>query len=160
LGFASSNFHAVIPLLKSLGFLSPDGTPTARYHEYRNTARSARVMGQALKEAYSDLFTIKARPIESDRELIEGKFRSAFNATPITSKLMASTFYALLGLADLSDSTDSESKRKETEEQLKVTIPPAPEKQPEKVTPGPSLHYNIQIHLPATKDVEVYNAIF
>ncbi len=22
------------------------------------------------------------------------------------------------------------------------------------------LHYNIQIHLPATKDVEVYNAIF
>jgi len=160
LGFASSNFHAVIPLLKSLGFLSPDGTPTARYHEYRNTARSARVMGQALKEAYSDLFTIKARPIESDRELIEGKFRSAFNATPITSKLMASTFYALLGLADLTDSTDLESKRKETEEQLKVTIPPTPEKRPEKATSGPSLHYNIQIHLPATKDVEVYNAIF
>jgi hypothetical protein len=45
LGFASSNFHAIIPLLKSLGFLSPDGAPTARYHEYRNTAKSARVMG-------------------------------------------------------------------------------------------------------------------
>jgi hypothetical protein len=25
---------------------------------------------------------------------------------------------------------------------------------------SPSLHYNIQIHLPATKDVEVFNAIF
>ena len=24
----------------------------------------------------------------------------------------------------------------------------------------PTLHYNIQIHLPATKDVEVFNAIF
>ena len=24
----------------------------------------------------------------------------------------------------------------------------------------PSLHYNIEIHLPATKDIEVYNAIF
>jgi hypothetical protein len=24
----------------------------------------------------------------------------------------------------------------------------------------PGLHYNIEIHLPATKDVEVYNAIF
>lgn len=152
LGFASSNFHAVIPLLKSLGFLSPDGTPTSRYHEYRNTARSARVMGQALREAYSDLFTIKARPLESDRELIEGKFRSAFNATPITSKLMASTFYALLGLADLSEPTDRESKKKETEEQLKGTIPPKPEKEPERITSGPSLHYNIQIHLPATRD--------
>jgi len=25
---------------------------------------------------------------------------------------------------------------------------------------APGLHYNIEIHLPATKDVEVYNAIF
>ena len=25
---------------------------------------------------------------------------------------------------------------------------------------GTHLHYNIQIHLPATKDVEVFNAIF
>jgi hypothetical protein len=25
---------------------------------------------------------------------------------------------------------------------------------------SPSLHYNIEIHLPATKDIEVYNAIF
>jgi len=58
-------------------------------------------MGEALKEAYGDLFTIKERPVEADRQLIEGKFRSAHNATPITAKLMASTFYALLGLADL-----------------------------------------------------------
>jgi hypothetical protein len=29
-----------------------------------------------------------------------------------------------------------------------------------KVTHGASLHYNIQIHLPATKDIEVLNAIF
>ena len=39
-GYASSNYRAVIPLLKALGFLSPDGTPTSRYHEYRNTAQS------------------------------------------------------------------------------------------------------------------------
>ncbi|HEX9110318.1 MAG TPA: DUF5343 domain-containing protein, partial [Terriglobales bacterium] len=64
-------------------------------------------MGQALREAYGDLFTISARPTEADRELIEGKFRSVHNATPITAKLMASTFYALLDLADLSDATDT-----------------------------------------------------
>ena len=61
LGFTSSNFRAVLPLLKSLGFLAPDGTPTPRYHEYRNTARSRRVMADALREAYADLFTIKAK---------------------------------------------------------------------------------------------------
>src|SRR5258708_5353815 len=52
LGFTSSNYRAIIPLLKSLGFLTLDGTPTARYHEYRNTARSRRVMGEAIREAY------------------------------------------------------------------------------------------------------------
>ena len=36
LGFRSSNFNAVLPLLKTLGFLSADGTPTARYHAYRD----------------------------------------------------------------------------------------------------------------------------
>jgi Family of unknown function (DUF5343)/Transposase DDE domain len=40
LGFSSSNCRAVIPLLKALGFLTPDGAPTNRYLEYRNSARS------------------------------------------------------------------------------------------------------------------------
>jgi hypothetical protein len=31
LGFQSSNFHAIIPLLKTLGFISADGVPTSRY---------------------------------------------------------------------------------------------------------------------------------
>ncbi len=34
IGFTSSNHHAFIPLLKGLGFLSTDGTPTQRYKDY------------------------------------------------------------------------------------------------------------------------------
>jgi hypothetical protein len=162
LGFASSNFRAVIPLLKQLGFLSPDGTPTTRYHDYRNTARSRRVMADAIREAYGDLFTIKASPTDADRPLIEGKFKSAHNASPNVAKLMANTFYALLGLADLSATEVKEAKK---EEKQPETAPPAPKNILEAPPSGhkpspPTLHYNIQIHLPATKDVEVFNAIF
>jgi Family of unknown function (DUF5343) len=46
LGFSSSNFRAFIPLLKALGFLTPDGAPTNRYLEYRNSARSRQVMAE------------------------------------------------------------------------------------------------------------------
>lgn len=162
LGFASSNFHAVIPLLKALGFLSPDGTPTARYHDYRNTARSRRVLGEALREAYADLFTIKATPTDADRPLIEGKFKSVHNSSPVVAKLMASTFYALLDLADLSVPTNVEEPKKKEEKQGGASLPKeSPERNSatEKRAP-PTLHYNIQIHLPATKDVEVFNAIF
>lgn len=160
LGFASTNFRAVIPLLKQLGFLSEDGIPTNRYHDYRNTARSRRVMGEALRDAYADLFTIKANPTEADKPLIEGKFKSAHNASGNVARLMANTFYALLDLADLSTPAPIEIKK---EEKL-----PEPPPKPHADTPAmppsthtrPSLHYNIQIHLPATKDIEVYNSIF
>ena len=71
---------------------------------------------------------------------------------------MAGTFFALLKLADLSDSKKS-----------KKVITELPEHDKESDSPKissdsdiriPSFHYNIQIHLPATKDVEVYNSIF
>jgi hypothetical protein len=173
LGFASTNFRAVIPLLKSLGFLTADGTPTARYHEYRNAASSRRVLGEALRQAYGDLFTIKAKPTEADFSLIEGKFRSVHNASTTTAKLMANTFFALLDLADVPDPNaptvpvEQREEERPPENPAPLIVPP---KLPAAETPpaGPAgtsrphstLHYNIQIHLPATKDVEVFNAIF
>jgi len=161
LGFASSSFRAIIPLLKSLGFLSPDGAPTNRYHEYRNTARSRQVMGEALREAYGDLFTIRANPTDADRQLIEGKFKSVHNASPITSKLMANTFYSLLELADLTGGAVEAKGEKELGEDTELpTVSKGGVEASTVQHARPTLHYNIQIHLPATKDVEVFNAIF
>src|SRR5690349_11426723 len=80
-GFKSTNDRAFIALLKALGFLSPDGKPTQRYHDYRDHSRSKAVMAQALREAYGDLFLIKERPTASDRNAIEGKFKSFHNAS-------------------------------------------------------------------------------
>ncbi len=160
LGFTSTNHRALIPLLKALGFLSADGSPAAIYHDYRNTAQSRRVMAEALREAYGDLFLIKARPTDADRALIEGKFKSAHNVSDRVAKLMATTFFSLLALADLEElappkpKPETPTKEKEKEEKPK-------EERPEvKLATPPGLHYNIQIHLPATKDIEVFNAIF
>ena len=164
LGFASTNFRAVIPLLKALGFLSADGVPTSRYLEYRNTALSRQVMGAALRDAYGDLFTIRASPTAADRKLIEGKFRSAHNVSANVAKLMASTFYAMLDLADLSPAAaPTPAAIPINTENPPETQPPPSIKNGDTSSPlrhSPTLHYNIQIHLPATKDVEVFNAIF
>jgi len=156
-GFKSNNHRAFIPLLKALGFLSTDGTPTTRYSEYRNHANSKYIMGEALKEAYSDIFLIKEKPTEADKTLIEGKFKSYHNTSDTVANLMTKTFYALLDLADLNTNTSSTVKKDEKE--VKTEKLPKIEKT---FTNESSfgLHYNIQIHLPATKDSEVYNAIF
>jgi hypothetical protein len=163
LGFKSSNDRAIIPLLKDLGFLSEDGTPTQRYHEFRDASRSKIVMAEALRDAYGDLFHIKEKLAESDRKAIQGKLKTTHNVSDKVAELQTSTFFSLLKLADL-DAVDSRKKKAKKEE---LGEPPEvpPEKPPAEMhTPPPkkplSLRYNIEIHLPATKDVEVYNAIF
>jgi hypothetical protein len=165
LGFSSSNHRAFIPILKELGFLSPDGAPTSRYHEYRDYSRSNIVMGSALKEAYSDLFLIKQNPTSADKSVIQGKFKSFHNVSDNVAKNMTNTFYALLALADLKQEEIKKSTqapilddiKKDDDAEIKKEKPIYPIENNKK-TPG--LYYNIQIHLPATKDIEVYNSIF
>jgi len=165
IGFTSKNHHAFIPLLKGLGFLSPDGIPTQRYRDFLDSTKWKTILAEAIKEAYSDIFVIKSKPTKSDLKTISGKFKTAFNTSEIVAERSARTFLALIDMADegalYADSGPS------------VPRPPSPEQTPEPSSPASSsalttslphaklgLHYNIQIHLPATKDIEVYNAIF
>jgi hypothetical protein len=158
-GFSSSNDRAYLPLLKALGFLSPDGKPTSRYHNYRDHSQSRRVMAEALREAYQDIFLIKEIPTQADKEAISGKFKSYHNVTENVASLMTKTFLALSDLADFKND-DRTKKHHVTQTSETVPEPPATQNNQAQLRPPPGLHYNIQIHLPATKDVEVYNAIF
>jgi len=164
IGFKSSNNRSFLPMLKMLGFLSEDGAPTKRYHDYRNNALSEKLLGQALKEAYSEIFMINEKPSENDKELIKGKFKSTHNTSELNAERMMKTFFALLELANIDDELIKKKK-----EEIKTKVPVKPKTQapineknvtPPKIITSPSLNYNIQIHLPATKDVEVYNSIF
>lgn len=158
-GFSSTNDRAFIPLLKALGFLTADGKPTPRYHEYRDHSRSKAVMAQALRDAYSDIFLIKEHPTTSDRAAVEGKFKSFHNASDNVAGLMSKTFFGLLALADLKARSSVTTPLQEPAERTVETESTRSEEGGPKAR-RPGLHYNIQIHLPATKDVEVYNAIF
>lgn len=161
--FASTNDRAFLPLLKALGFLTADGKPTPRYLDYRDHSRSKQVMGEAIREAYGDLFLIKAAPSSSDRSAIEGKFKSFHNASDNVASLMAKTFFGLLPLAELSgraNPTPSAAPLEPVGATVQADTYQAPGPVTGMTIGGAGLHYNIQIHLPATKDIEVYNAIF
>jgi len=159
-GYKSNNHRAFLPILKAIGFLTADGSPTPRYHNYRNHSLSKSVMGEALKETYSDIFLIKAKPSNSDNALIKGKFKSYHNASDTVAGLMTKTFYALLYLADLDSATATTNKSPLVETNEKSEDENVISSIKNKSHSAVGLHYNIQIHLPATKDVEVYNAIF
>ena len=163
IGFPSSNDRAIIGVLKDLGFLTDDGTPTPRYHAYRSRTDSRRIMAEAIREAYGDLFTINAQPTDQDRPAIQGKFKSAHNATDRVAQEQAKTFFALLNLADLDGGAPLGSS--DSPEQGVVGAGNTGEDDGESETPDPPRHrvelgYTIQVHLPATTDINVYNAVF
>jgi Family of unknown function (DUF5343) len=168
LGFGSSGDRAIIPLLKDLGFLSADGAPLPRYHAYRDRSRSKAVMAEALREAYEDVFHIREVPTQADRGAVEGLFKSKHNSTDKVAQLQAMTFYALLHAADLkaSDpgSTLPETVKRNPQHDEPSAEPIANGSPIDLPTPASrlttELHYTIQVHLPATKDIEVFNAIF
>ncbi len=83
-----------------------------------------------------------------------GKFKSTHNATDSVAEKQVTTFFALLKLADLTSTV-----KKKIEKPPEEILPEKGKKEHADEMPL-SLRYNIEIHLPATKDVDVYNAIF
>lgn len=168
IGFPSSNDRALIGVLKDLGFLAESGTPTQRYHDYRNTSKSRQVLGDALKEAYSDIFHLNEKPTQEDRQAIVGLFKSTHNVSDQVAGFMANTFLTLLNLADISGAPKPQKKetdkKKDNAEDVQIKNPNEKGQQNGGTQSNypivPNLRYNIEIHLPATKDIEVYNSIF
>ena len=163
IGFKSSNDQGILTLLKDLGFLSADGTPLQRYHDYRDPSRSRAVMAEALRDAYEELFHINEKPRTSDRGAIEGKFKSTHNVTDRVAKELAATFFALLKLADLEKRRDPPQEKtvgRTVEESQREDEVSDQENTGRQFPASVDLRYNVEIHLPASKDIAVYNAIF
>lgn len=164
IGYKSTNDRGIIPMLKELKFLTDEGKPTPRYLAYRDKTQARAILGQALKEAYEDLFHIKEKPTEADKAAIEGKFKATHNINDNIAELQARTFFAFLKLADLDEAaaaaTTKLAKGKTTADAASDDEPSHSDLKVRHTLSSVGLRYNIEVHLPATKDVEVYNAIF
>ena len=169
LEFATSNDRLYIPVLKGLRFLDDSGVPTERYFAFLDQSQSGRVLAEALKESYSDLFAVNVKANELELEDIKGKFKTLTRGSKTEDVIgwMANTFKTLCDLADWSPL----DKPPETANETPAT-PAAPDPQTiDAQTPGTSwgvpmtnkpmeLHYNIQLILPESRDPAVYDALF
>lgn len=167
LDFTSSNDRMFIAVLKGLGFIDENGVPTTRYFSFLDHSQSRKVLADAVREAYGDLFALNRGAQDLDLETIKGKFKSLTQGqkTEHVVRLMANTFKDLAALADWSALAEPSIDEKKT---LAVETPPAEvvnrEKDAEHITRRPfasmGLHYNIQVILPESRDPAVYDALF
>ncbi len=160
LDFTSSNDRLFIGVFKCLGFVDESGTPTKRYFEFLDQTQSGRVLADALKEAYADLFAINVKANEMSVDDVKNKFKTLTlgQKSDNVVGMMANTFKALAEQADWEAPAATQLQTNVTTPQLEPTKPP--QEQPPLHAKGLGLHYNIQIHLPESRDPAVFDAIF
>ena len=102
LGYKASGDRLMIGVLKSLGFLTDDGQPLQRYHEYLDQTRSAVVLAQGIEEAYGDLFQVNKNADKMSKSEVLNKLKTLSQGqySDVVLGKMAMTFVALCGLAD------------------------------------------------------------
>jgi Family of unknown function (DUF5343) len=102
LDFSSSNDRLFIGVLKALGFLDESGTPTQRYYQFLDQTQSGRVLADALREGYADLFAVNTKAYQMSVEDIKNKLKTLTlgQKSDNVISLMANTFKALADQAD------------------------------------------------------------
>jgi hypothetical protein len=145
----------VIPLLKKLRFLSEDGSPTEYYDRLKDKNDHPYVIGERIRELYSDLYAINTDIHNATDDEIKGAISRVTGQDATQVNRYFATFKALVVLAKWGEPPIKTDKKKD--ELPKVEPDTSKLKKDEH---KPSFHYNIQIHLPATTDIGVYNAIF
>ena len=161
LGLSSSNDRALASLLKKLGFLDQSASPTARYNAFRHKKDAPRVLAEAIRELYAELFALDENVHKAKRDDLCGMVSRVTGQDQKYVSLIASSFVALCALADF-DAVHTENPMPTAEDVEEATgkqAPPQNESEPKKGH-AISFRHNIEIHLPATTNIAVYNAIF
>jgi len=158
LGFDSGSARPIIPLLKRLGFISSDGSPTKLYSRFRNPEERGAAMAEAMRVAYREVFERN----EFAHDLVKDKLKNliveitGLSPGDATVGAVVNTFNNLKSFANFDASGAVESKSS-----AKALVIEQPNEAPRPSSEmGFNLSYTINLNLPETADVEVFNAIF
>lgn len=156
LGLKSSSYRAMVPLLKNLGFLDIGNAPTQLYKDYRDDSLSGKLMAERIKEAYADLFKSNEFAHQLNKKDLNSKLKTILGASDDDKHIptIAATFIELVKLADFSLVVKGQTVSR-TQILDEVTPP-----RPAVIPGGLGVSYTINLNLPATTEVEVFNAIF
>lgn len=159
-GFPASNDRAIISVFKELGFLNEGGAPTTFYDRLRDPNDWKYVLGERIRELYADLFAIDGNIQAAPENETRGAISRVTGKDDESVKRYSATFRTLAGLASFDPKPARAGKSDKSEEPLNPKPTPEFDDHARRANARPDFHYNIQIHLPVTTDISVYNAIF
>lgn len=164
---------ALIPYLKKVGFVAPDGTPTEIYKTFRNQSKSGAAAASAVKVGYAALGQVNETFFKLGEKDLKDLVLQVTGAAADNSaaKHTVATLKTLMSFADFNAALVGGGAG--VDEVLKADLPDSG--RPDFVRLGNgngrqdagasgrvglNLAYTINLNLPATTDQAVFNAIF
>src|SRR6185437_205929 len=149
----------VIPILKKTGMLADNGTPSSIYAEFQTEGGRANAALQAIKNGFPEIFKRNqyAHKAEKDKVVDQIVASTGLTKTDRIVVYIFNTFQAFQDYAkNASDSSDAKREQTKGDEAADQNpIPPAGSDRP-----PIGLAYQINIVLPPTTNIEVFNSIF
>ena len=159
LGIKGGNGKPLIPFLKRTGFIESDGSPTDLYKEYRNDSKRGAAAARALRTGFAPLYQVDEAIHDADDATLKGVVVQVTGSTAgsTVAKGIVGSFKALAEHATFGDEPDQSPSDGGVDDAGSDDG-----EVPDGVRPpvGLSLGYTINLQLPATSDVAVFNAIF
>lgn len=161
LGFKKGSANAVIPFFKRIGLLGSDGVPTEIYKQFRNESKASQALAEGIRTGYADMYSRNEYFHNLDKDELVGLIVEATGTTK-TSSTVKSILRTLDVLRQFTDFEIGASQEKKVEK--KPEIPSSTISLPTKVKGesglGVNLAYTINLNLPETSDITVFDAIF
>jgi hypothetical protein len=159
LGLKSSSYRAMIPLLKNMGFLDQTNVPTQDYKDFRDETKSGLVLAKRIKATYADLFTAHEYANKLGKNELTAKLTTILGISKDDPNIrnIVGTLQELFKLADFEAKVKPHEKKKLSQEEPSEPLGPPPPPGKERTL---GISYTINLNLPATTEVEVFNAIF
>lgn len=159
-GFTASNDRAMVAVLKGLGFLTESGAPTEHYDRLRDPNDWRFVLADGVRALYSDLFAIDANMNSASEAEVRGAMLRITGKDEETVGRYFATFKTLASLAKFDPKPPRQSADRSEAPPADTKTRTSDSAAQHPVSQRAEFHYNIQIHLPVTTDISVYNAIF
>ena len=161
LGFGGGSARAFIPLAKRIGLIASDGTPTEIYKQFRstNSATSKAAIAKAIKTGYADLYSRNEYAHSLSKADLEGLVieLTGLEKGHATIRAIVGTFEGLKSYADFAAKPKG-GEAEQTAATENIVIPGGGSEGEEDMKFN--LSYTINIVLPKTDDIAVFNAIF
>ncbi len=156
LGFTSSNDSSLMSVLKFIGFVDGQGTPSQYWRDYRG-AHYKKVLANAIRNGYQELFQVYPDAQNRDAGDIAHVVSTRSSAGKQVINKTVSTFFELVKQADFADSREMEDENELRETESEETLPSIGNVAEYKV---PSVHIDIQIHISPEASAEQIDQVF